>query len=158
MAKLTVYGGDEYLGDIVPLCAATMKVLKQRCNFYVDLTFLTKKEMQELNKAERSVDSVTDVLSFPMLDGIRGKTVYIKDFPLDYDEDEKAIFLGSVAICPERAKEQAKEYGHSEEREFKYLLVHSLLHLFGYDHLTDEDKKEMREKEEIIMNEIGVTE
>ena len=158
MAKLTVYGGDGYLGDIEPLCAAAMKVLKQRCNFYVDLTFLTKEEMQELNKAERSVDSVTDVLSFPMLDGIRGKTVYKKDFPLDFDEDEKAIFLGSVAICPERAKEQAKEYGHSEEREFKYLLVHSLLHLFGYDHLTDEDKKEMREKEEIIMNEIGVTE
>ena len=158
MAKLTVYGGDEYLGDIEPLCAAAMKVLKQRCDFYVDLTFLTKEEMQELNKAERSVDSVTDVLSFPMLDGIRGKTVYKKDFSLDFDEDEKAIFLGSVAICPERAKEQAKEYGHSEEREFKYLLVHSLLHLFGYDHLTDEDKKEMREKEEIIMNEIGVTE
>ena len=92
-----------------------------------------------------------------MLDGIRGKTVYKKDFPIDYDEDEKAIFLGAVAICPERAKEQAKEYGHSEEREFKYLLVHSLLHLFGYDHMTDEDKREMREKEEIIMNEIGVT-
>ena len=157
MAKLTVYSSGEYLGDITSLCAATMKTLKQRCNFYVDLTFLSAEDMKKLNNEERNVDSVTDVLSFPMLDGIRGKIVYKKDFPLDYDEDEKAIFLGSVAICPERAKEQAKEYGHSEEREFKYLLVHSLLHLFGYDHMTDEDKREMREKEEIIMNEIGVT-
>ena len=157
MAKLTIYGCNEYLGDVSSLCIAVMKTLKQRCNFYVDLTFLSAKDMQKLNREERNVDSVTDVLSFPMLDGIRGKIVYKKDFPLDYDADEKAIFLGSVAICPERAKEQAKEYGHSEEREFKYLLVHSLLHLFGYDHMTEDDKREMREKEEIIMNEIGVT-
>lgn len=157
MAKLTIYGCNEYLGDVSSLCIAVMKTLKQRCNFYADLTFLSAKDMQKLNREERNVDSVTDVLSFPMLDGIRGKIVYKKDFPLDYDADEKAIFLGSVAICPERAKEQAKEYGHSEEREFKYLLVHSLLHLFGYDHMTEDDKREMREKEEIIMNEIGVT-
>jgi probable rRNA maturation factor len=76
---------------------------------------------------------------------------------LDYDEDEKALFLGSIAICTERAKEQAKEYGHSLERELSYLTVHGLCHLFGYDHMTDEDKKQMREKEEQILELVGVT-
>jgi probable rRNA maturation factor len=66
------------------------------------------------------------------------------------------VFLGSIAVCVKRAKEQAVEYGHSEEREITYLICHGLLHLFGYDHMVDRDKKEMRSLEETIMNNIGI--
>ena len=87
---------------------------------------------------------MTDVLSFPTLDGVRYKNVTVKNHPLDLDEDGSAVFLGSIAICLERAKEQAVEYGHSDERELSYLFCHGLLHLFGYDHMTEQDDLEMR--------------
>ena len=80
--------------------------------------------------------------------------IYRKDFP--FDVEDKAVFIGSIAVCINRAKEQAVEYGHSEEREFTYLVCHGLLHLFGYDHMTEEDKKQMRAIEDKIMADIDV--
>lgn len=155
MGKLKVYvDGDFEKAQTIADCA--YKNLKQRTNLYVELDIVSADEIKELNRDNRLIDAVTDVLSFPMLDGIRGKTVLKKDFPYDYDEDEKAVFLGSIAICADRAKEQAEEYGHSFERELSYLFVHGLLHLFGYDHMTDEDKKQMREKEEQILLLLGI--
>ena len=68
----------------------------------------------------------------------------ISDFPLDLESDG-SVFLGSIIICESRAKEQAKEFNHSEEREFSYLFCHGLLHLFGYDHIEEKDDLEMRE-------------
>ena len=65
--------------------------------------------------------------------------------------------MGSIAVCLERAKEQAEEYGHSFGRELYYLLVHGVLHCLGYDHMNDEDKAEMREKEELILTKLGKT-
>ena len=138
------------------LCKAVYKTLNQKAKFKAELIFLNAEEMKRLNYLQRNVDSVTDVLSFPMLDGIRGKVIRKKDFLLDYDEDEKAVFLGSIAVCFDKAKEQAKEYGHDLERELYYLVVHGCLHLFGYDHVTDELKQEMRTLEEKILTELGV--
>ena len=154
---LKIYADEDLTEDLPSIAAAVMAELKQEEDFYVDLTFLDKNEIKDLNQKERGVDAVTDVLSFPMLDGVRNKIIKRKDFPFDYDEDETAIFLGSIAICKERAAEQAIEYGHGERREITYLIVHALMHLFGYDHLTEEDKKEMREKEENVMNALGIT-
>ena len=79
-----------------------------------------------------------------------------KDFPLELDDDGN-IFIGSIAVCEERAKEQALEYGHSITREITYLICHGLLHLHGYDHEIDSDKKEMRALEEEIMTLIKIT-
>ena len=107
-----------------------------------------------MNSRLRKVDGVTDVLSFPALDNVRGKVIYKKNFP--FDVEDGAVFIGSIAVCVKRAEEQAEEYGHSLEREFTYLICHGLLHLFGYDHMTDEDKREMRELEDKIMAEIDV--
>lgn len=121
----------------------------------VEAIFVDADEIRSLNREQRNVDSVTDVLSFPSLDGIRGKALRKKDFPYDVDE-EGNLFLGSVVICRERAREQAEEYGHSYERELHYLLVHGILHCLGYDHMTDEDKAQMREKEEILLGKMGV--
>jgi probable rRNA maturation factor len=100
------------------------------------------------------VDSVTDVLSYPSIDGIRGKIVRPEDCPTELEG--RYIFLGSIVLCDEKIRSQAQEYGHSEEREREYLIIHGLLHLFGYDHMTDSDKKEMRKLEETIMNNIGI--
>ena len=156
MGKLKVYVDGEFESAQV-ICDAVYKTLGQRTNLYVDLSIVSSEEIKALNRDNRLIDQVTDVLSFPMLDNIRGKVVLKKDFPFDYDEDEKAIFLGSIAICIERAKEQALEYGHSLERELSYLFTHGLLHLFGYDHIEEEDKKQMREKEEQVLLGLGIT-
>lgn len=78
-----------------------------------------------------------------------------KDFPCDIDE-EKNLFIGSVAVCVKRAKEQAEEYGHSYNRELHYLLVHGIMHCLGYDHMTDEERAEMRGKEELILGKLGI--
>ena len=120
----------------------------------VELILVDEEEIQRLNHELRSIDKVTDVLSFPTLDGIKGKALFAKEYPLDVGED--GLLVGSIAICTKRAKEQAEEYGHSYERELHYLLVHGILHCMGYDHMTDEDKAEMREKEEEILGKMGI--
>ncbi len=156
MGKIKVYVDGDYQ-EAQKIADVLYKTLGQRTDLYVELDVVSQEEIKALNSDNRHIDAVTDVLSFPMLDGIRGKKIYKKDYRYDYDEDEKAIFLGSVAICLDRAKEQAIEYGHSLQREMSYLFVHGLLHLFGYDHITDEDKKEMREKEEQVLLELGIS-
>ena len=156
MRKLKVYVDGDF-NNAQTIADSLYKTLGQKENLYVELDVVSNEEIKDLNRDNRHIDAVTDVLSFPMLDGIRGKIIDKKDFPFDYDQDEKAIFIGSVAICQDRAKEQAIEYGHSLERELSYLFVHGLLHLFGYDHMTDSDKTEMREKEEQVLLLLGIT-
>lgn len=113
--------------------------------FIVSVTFISSEEIKELNNLYRGIDKVTDVLSFQQYDNP-------KDFPA-YGK----ILLGDVVICTEQALLQADDFGHSPERELVYLFVHSLLHLLGYDHGEGEEKKCMRELEESIMTELGLT-
>ena len=131
--------------------------LKQVDNLFLELEFVSKQKIKKLNSQFRNIDKVTDVLSFPNLDNIKGKVLNKKDYPLDLTEDGKAIFIGSIAVCTKRAQEQAKEYGHSIEREVTYLVCHGILHLMGYDHIDESDKIEMRKIEEEIMSKIEVT-
>ena len=121
-----------------------------------EIVFVDGEEIRRLNRENRGKDAVTDVLSFPSLDGIRGKKILKKHFPYEVDEDG-AIFAGSIAICTQRATEQAEEYGHSYMRELHYLAVHGLCHLLGYDHEEEADRREMREKEERILDRMGMT-
>ena len=99
-------------------------------------------EIQRLNAAYRSIDRVTDVLTFPAWEG---------DAILSPPDG----YLGDVAICYERAEEQAEEYGHSLERELAFLSVHGALHLLGYDHMTPEDEANMMGRQDEILNEMG---
>ena len=122
----------------------------------VEFSFVDEDEIRRLNAQTRGIDKVTDVLSYPTLDGIKGQEIFAKDFPYDTDEDGN-LLIGSVAVCVARAKEQAKEYGHSFERELHYLLVHGIMHCLGYDHMTDSERAEMREKEELILERLGIT-
>lgn len=110
----------------------------------ISLTVVDKEEIQELNRTYRDKDSVTDVLSFPQFDFYE---------EVVYDEE---ILLGDVVICDDVAREQAVEYGHSYEREFVYLFVHSVHHLLGYDHMEEEEKAEMRAAEESVMEALGI--
>lgn len=113
--------------------------------FIVSVTFISREEIKELNNLYRGVNQVTDVLSFQQYD-------HPEDFP-----DNGQILLGDVVICTEQALLQADDFGHSPERELVYLFVHSLLHLLGYDHGDQEGKRDMREFEEIIMAELGLS-
>lgn len=110
----------------------------------ISVTFVDAEEIRELNRDYRDNDKVTDVLSFPQFDDLN-------DIP-DFGE----ICLGDVVICKERAQEQAEEFGHSFEREIIYLFTHSILHLLGYDHMEDEEKQEMRAREEEVMTHLGI--
>lgn len=125
------------------------------CPLLVELIIVDKDTIRDLNSRFRNIDRVTDVLSFPTLDGIRGKELHLSDYPFDTD-GEGNLCLGSIAICQEVAGEQAEEYGHSVDREFFYLTTHGVWHLLGYDHMTEEDKAEMREKEERVLAKLGL--
>lgn len=121
----------------------------------VEFVFVDGEEIRRLNREMRSVDKVTDVLSFPSLDGIKGQAIRGEDYPYEIDEEGR-LMLGSVVVCCDRAREQAEEYGHSYERELHYLLVHGIMHCLGYDHMTDEEQAEMREQEEKILGKLGI--
>lgn len=122
----------------------------------VEILFVDEDEIQTLNREMRNVDKVTDVLSFPALDDIKGKTIKATEHPFEIDE-EGVLTLGSIVVCCKRAREQAEEYGHSYNRELHYLIVHGVMHCLGYDHITDEERAEMREKEEYILGKLGIT-
>lgn len=121
----------------------------------VEIVFTDADGIRKLNAQTRGKDAVTDVLSYPNLEGILGKEIRRAEHPFDLDE-EGNIFLGSIVICRERAAEQAEEYGHSLRREIYYLAVHGLCHLLGYDHETEEERAQMRAREESILNSIGI--
>ena len=117
----------------------------------VSITLTDLKNIRNLNCKHRNIDKETDVLSFPMFEKEEiDKKVAKNDFQI---ED----ILGDMVICIPKVEEQAEEYGHSFERELSYMVVHSFYHLMGYDHMEEEPKKEMRQKEEYILKQLGIT-
>jgi probable rRNA maturation factor len=117
----------------------------------VSVSFVDNEEIRKLNKYYRGIDSPTDVLSFPLMEFEE-----IEEGEEDEKDAEEIYPIGDIVISLEKAKEQAEEYGHSFEREVAYLTVHSMLHLLGYDHETEEERKLMREKEEKVMERLGL--
>jgi len=111
----------------------------------VSLVFVNDSYISDLNLQYREIDSPTDVLSFSMLEG---------ESPPREGEDE--LLLGDVVISLQTARRQAEEYGHSFRREVAYLAIHGVLHLFGYDHIKEEDRRLMREKEEEILLRLNI--
>ena len=131
---------EEKINKVAAICLKEEQIPEEA---EVDLLFVDNETIREMNREYRDKDNATDVLSFPM---------YEADEEID-DEDE--ILFGDIVISLERAQEQCEEYGHSLEREVMYLLVHGLLHLAGYDHMEEEEKKEMRAQEEKLLAVIG---
>ena len=140
--------------NLKKLAKCVYTVLGQRSFFKAEIVFQDGEYMHYLNKTTRGVDRITDVLSYPSMEGIRGKVLMPTDCKTELEG--KYIFLGSIVLCDQKIAEQAKEYGHSVEKEMTYLIVHGLMHLFGFDHETEEDKKEMRAREKQVMRVLGV--
>ena len=136
------------------IAKAVCKVLGQTALIKAELVMADADKIRSLNSTTRGIDKVTDVLSYPTLGGIRGAVLDKES--CNTSLDGKYIMIGSIVLCEEKVREQAKEYGHSEARERDYLIIHGLLHLFGYDHMTDADKQQMRKKEKEILALLGV--
>ncbi len=148
MGKLVIECLEKKL-KLTKLAKAVYKTLDQTAYIKAELVFQDADGIQYLNKSTRGVDSVTDVLSYPSFDGIKGETLVPEKCATALEG--KYIFLGSIVLCEEKIRAQAEEYGHSYEREMEYLILHGLMHLFGYDHMNDEDKAEMRAKEKAVI-------
>lgn len=126
----------------------------------ISMLFVDNEEIREINNDTRGIDRATDVLSFPMLD-YEDKKVFKemykdKEFNETFMDGEELV-LGDIVLSLERALEQSEEYNHSFTREACYLVVHSVLHLLGYDHMEEEDKKVMRKREEEILGKLDIT-
>ena len=116
----------------------------------VGVTFVDDDAIRTLNREHRKLDRKTDVLSFPMLSDVRSveKT--------DIDPETGLVYLGDVVISVETAMRQAEEFGHSLEREIAFLTVHSMMHLMGYDHICESDRRIMRTHEEAVLDELNI--
>ena len=151
---------DELINIISEVCEQSLKAEEMNFPYQISLLFVDNEEIREINRDTRGIDKATDVLSFPMLDYPKDKVfkeVYkdtkFNEIYLDGDE----LVLGDMVLSLERAKEQSIEYNHSFNREVCYLVVHSILHLLGYDHMEDEEKKRMRKREEEILGSLNIT-
>ncbi|MDU0963815.1 MAG: rRNA maturation RNase YbeY [Peptostreptococcus sp.] len=114
-------------------------------NYEVSLSFVDNEEIRNLNRDFRNIDRVTDVLSFPMFSD--------DEFDIEYEEES----LGDIVISIQRADEQAEEFDHSLEREICFLVCHSMFHLLGYDHMEEEEAKDMHRREEEVLNGLDIT-
>lgn len=115
-------------------------------NLYINIVLTNPENIRKMNKEYRNIDKETDVLSFPMFEKEE----------LENREVSNLDILGDIVISIERVKEQAKEYGHSFERELAYMTVHGFYHLMGYDHIDENDKIIMRQKEENILEKLKI--
>ena len=138
------------------IAKAVFETLCQEDNLKAELVFATSERIHALNKDTRGVDSVTDVLSYPILEGHRGEILKRENHRTELDG--RYIFLGSIVLCEDKIIEQAKELGHSVERETTYLIIHGLMHLFGYDHMNEVDKRQMRAVEKLALKRLGIEE
>ena len=116
----------------------------------ISVTVVDGEEIRELNRDYRGIDRVTDVLSFPQF----GCSEELEEA---LESGDETVLIGDVVICYDKVLSQAEEYGTGTVREFVYLFVHSILHLLGYDHEEDDERKEMRSREESVLSAIGVT-
>ena len=141
-----------------------LKILKIKCkDLEVNINFVSKKEIRELNAKFRNKDAVTDVLSFPnLLEPNKTDMQLIvdkldkKNFASEINPDNNMLFVGDICICKSIVYKHAREYGNTKLREMVYMAVHGLLHLLGYDHIRDEDKAIMRDMEEKIMTKVNL--
>lgn len=158
MSKLKVYVKNKQNTVKIPV---GIRLLIRRCcqavlategfdkDAEVSVSFVNNKEIRSLNKAYRDKDKETDVLSFPLTS---------EDGTPEINAETGMVLLGDVVISLETAVKQANMYGHSLEREVGFLTVHSMLHLLGYDHeLSPLDERIMREKEEAVLEKLGIS-
>jgi probable rRNA maturation factor len=127
----------------------------------VSVTFTDNEGIRALNDEHRNIDKVTDVLSFPMVEYEKAGDFSILEKDEDaiyeyFDPDSGELMLGDIVISVERAKEQAEEYGHSVKREIGFLIAHSMFHLFGYDHMNDDEREDMEKRQREVLDSLKI--
>jgi probable rRNA maturation factor len=133
----------------------------EQCPYEIEVSVvLTDNEtIRQINSENRQIDKVTDVLSFPMIEyETPADFTLIEQEEPDYyfNPDSGELVLGDIVISVEKVMEQATNYGHTTKRELAFLTAHSMLHLFGYDHMVDEERVVMEEKQNEILNKLGI--
>lgn len=148
----------------VPYEKITREIVEEAADFVgcpydisVSVLFIEDEEMHRINLENRGIDKSTDVLSFPMfeLESPGVFTEELEEDPGNFDPDSGELLLGDIILNWDRVLSQAEEYGHSVERELAFLIAHSMLHLFSFDHMEEEERKEMEEKQEAILQNRG---
>ena len=135
---------EQHIKYIINECFKEEGIYKK--NLYINVVLTTPEKIKIINKEQRNIDKETDVLSFPMFEKEEIGQV----------SEEQFDVLGDIVISIDRVKQQAEEYGHSFERELSYMVVHGFYHLMGYDHMVEEDKIKMREREENILGKLEI--
>lgn len=148
---LDIKENEEFIKLTEKVLSKAFEVEKiDKLNLYINVILTNPENIRKTNKKYRNIDKETDVLSFPMFEKDE-----IENLKVNGNEIEDA--LGDIMISVQRVEEQAKEYGHSFEREFSYMLVHGFYHLMGYDHIEECDRIVMREKEEKVLEILNIT-
>ncbi len=124
----------------------------------VSILLTDNEQIRQINEEFRNLDAPTDVLSFPAIDyEIPGDFSGLEDAAADYFHPETGeLLLGDIVISLDKAKEQAREYGHSLLRELAFLTVHSMFHLFGYDHMEEEERRIMEDKQREVLDKLQI--
>lgn len=162
---MTIYFEEE--GDVtldLPCEELANKVILaaldyEECPYEVEVNLLLtdNQEIQEMNRRFRQIDRATDVLSFPMVDyGKPGDFSFLEEEEEYFHPETGELVLGDIVISKEKVISQAEEYGHSLKREYAFLIAHSMLHLFGYDHEEEDERYEMEEKQREILQQLKI--
>ena len=146
---------EEFIGQVISFC-----LRYENCPYKVDVSLLFANDLliKEINKDYRGINEVTDVISFPSISFDRPSNFKLLEVnsELNFNPDTGKLLLGDIVISFERAQSQAQEYGHSLKREIAFLVTHSMFHLMGYKHDTDSERKIMEDKQEDILNQLGI--
>ncbi|MCM1990796.1 rRNA maturation RNase YbeY [Oceanirhabdus seepicola] len=150
---------DEILNTIESAIEFALREEEVDFEYEVSVTLVHNEEIRNINKDNRGIDKATDVLSFPCIEYEEGKVfkeLYdINSFDASYFDGD-ALVLGDIVLSLDKCKEQSEEYEHSFKRESAYLVIHSVLHLLGYDHMNEDDKKKMRKREEELLEALNI--
>lgn len=124
----------------------------------VNLMLTDNEAIRSMNQEFRQIDKATDVLSFPMVEySAPGEFQCIEEQTDCFHPETGELLLGDIVISKDKVLEQSEEYGHSIKREYAFLIAHSMLHLFGYDHMAEDERQIMEAKQKEILNELGIT-
>lgn len=150
---------DNYMDIVKDIVEASLEYLECPYECEINVIFTDDAGIQDINREYRNIDSPTDVLSFPMVDyeepGVFDK---VELYPEDYfNQDTGELMLGDIILNVDRIAKQAKDYGHTRRREIAFLTAHSMLHLAGYDHIDESERKNMEMHQDEILTTKGYT-
>lgn len=162
---MTIYFEEEGNGELAIDSESLAKTVIEAAADYegcpyelsINLLLTDNEGIHRLNKEFRGIDKATDVLSFPMIEYEQAGTFeFLETREECFEPDTGELVLGDIAISKEKVLSQAEEYGHSVKREYAFLIAHSMLHLFGYDHMEEDERIVMEEKQREILEQLGI--